>query len=120
MCFPSRDDSPTMRLMKMNRTWQGIRMRRVMAGADPDSPSRLITVPAAWDEAAAAALAALAPGEGPATLAASADTWIRPIAERALRAGIVAPLAERLRRLLLLRHGAPTEPVWHGRNADGP
>jgi hypothetical protein len=100
--------------MKANRTWQGVRMRRVMAGADVDAPPRLVTLPAAWDDTAAAALAGLVPGDGPVTLAAAADDWIRPIAERALRAGLETPLSERLHRLLLLRHGAPTLPVWQG------
>jgi ribonucleoside-diphosphate reductase alpha chain len=100
--------------MKTNRTWQGVRMRRVTAGADPDAPLRLVTLPAAWDDTAASALASLVPGEGPVTLAAAAEAWVRPIAERALRAGIAAPLAERLHRMLLLRHGAPTESVWQG------
>jgi ribonucleoside-diphosphate reductase alpha chain len=100
--------------MKANRTWQGVRMRRVMAAAEPDLPPRLVTLPAAWDDTAAAALAELAPGDGPATLAAAADDWIRPVAERALRAGLEMPLAERLHRLLLLRHGAPTASVWRG------
>ena len=90
-------------------------MRRVMASADPDGQPRLVTLPACWDDAAAAALAALAPGDAPVTLAAAADEWIRPVAEGALRAGIEAPLSERLHRMLLLRHGAPTEPIWQGR-----
>ena len=89
-------------------------MRRVMAGADPDAPPRLVTLPAAWDDAAAAALAGLAPGEGPVTLAAAADAWIRPVAERALRAGLELPLSERLHRMLLLRHGAPSASIWQG------
>jgi hypothetical protein len=90
-------------------------MRRVTVGADPDTPTRLVTIPAAWDDASAAALVGLAPGDGPVSLAAAADEWIRPIAERALRAGLETPLAERLHRLLLLRHGAPTASVWQGR-----
>jgi ribonucleoside-diphosphate reductase alpha chain len=90
-------------------------MRRVTMGADPDAPPRLITLPTAWDDTAAAALAGLAPGDGPVTLAGAADDWIRPIAERALRAGLEVPLAERLHRLLLLRHGAPGASVWQGR-----
>ncbi len=106
--------------MKTNRTWHGVRMRRVTAGADPDAPPRLVTLPAAWDDAAASALAALAPGKGPVTLPAAADAWVRPIAERALRAGIETPLAERLHRMLLLRQGAPTEPIWHGQAAPVP
>jgi ribonucleoside-diphosphate reductase alpha chain len=103
-----------MAAMKTKRTWQGVRMRRVTVGADPDAPPRLVTLPAVWDDAAASALAALAPGEGPVMLSSAADDWVRPITERALRAGIEAPLAERLHRLLLLRRGAPSEPVWQG------
>ncbi len=89
-------------------------MRRVTAGADADAPPRQVTLPAAWDDRAAAALAELAPGNGPATLAAAAEAWIAPIAERALRAGLESPLAERLHRMLLLRHGAPSLSVWRG------
>ncbi len=89
-------------------------MRRASVGVDPDAPERAVTLPAAWDDTAAAGLAALAPGSGPVSLAAAAETWIRPVAERALRAGLEIPLGERLHRLLLLRHGAPNEPVWQG------
>jgi len=98
--------------MKTNRTWQGVRMRRIVAGVDADAPGRPVTLPAAWDDRAAAALAALAPGDGPVSLAAAAEDFIRPIAERALRAGRETPLTERLHRMLLLRHGAPTEAIW--------
>src|SRR5215471_18471751 len=94
ICFPSRAAPSTMEGMKKTRTWQGVRMRRVMAGVDPDAAPRLVTLPAAWDDTAAAALAALAPGEGPVALPAAADAWIRPVAERALRAGLEVPLAE--------------------------
>ena len=69
-------------------------MRRVMAGADPESPQRQVTLPAAWDDTAAAALAELAPGDGSVALAIAAHDWIRPVAERALRAGMEAPLGE--------------------------
>ncbi|HLJ06871.1 MAG TPA: TSCPD domain-containing protein [Acetobacteraceae bacterium] len=103
--------------MKSPRTWQGVRMRRVMAGPDPDAPRRQVTLPAAWDDRAASALAELTPGGAPITLAGAAETWIAPIAERALRAGLETPLAERLHRMLLLRHGAPSLSVWRG-NAD--
>jgi hypothetical protein len=106
--------------MKSVRTWQGVRMRRVAIGADPDAPARLVTVPAAWDDAAAAALASLAPGEDTVKLAAAADAWIRPLAQRALRAGLEVPLAERLPRMLLLRHGAPGPSVWQGRGDGTP
>ena len=98
--------------MKINRTWQGVRMRRISVGADADAPRRAVTLPAAWDDQAAAALAALVPGDDPVSLAAAAEDCIRPIAERALRAGLETPVAERLHRMLLLRHGAPTEAIW--------
>jgi hypothetical protein len=100
--------------MRAIRTWQGVRMRRVVVGADLDATPRQITLPASWDDTTAAGLAGLAPGEGPATLAAAADAWIRPTAERALRAGLELPLSERLHRLLLLRHGAPSARIWKG------
>lgn len=98
--------------MKANRTWQGVRTRRVAVGADPDAPARLITLPAGWDDTAAAALAALVPGDGPAALAVAAEAWVRPIAERARRAGLEVPLADKLHQLLMLRRGAPSATVW--------
>ena len=100
----------------MTRTpsiWRGVRMRETEAGADPDAPPRPLTLPAAWDDRAAAALAALAPGIGRATLSRAADAWIRPVATRAREAGDDA-LAERLHALLLHRRAAPTMPVWNG------
>jgi len=101
--------------MKHDQAWHGVRMRRIPAAADADAEPRLVTLPAAWDDGAAQALAGLAPGTGPVLLAAAADAWIRPIAARASRVGVTVPLAERLHRLLLHRRGAPTEPVWQGR-----
>ena len=98
--------------MKAVRAWQGVRMRRTIVGEDPDAPPRSLTLPAAWDDAAAEALAALAPGVGPVALATAAEAWIRPIAERAVRAELGVPIAERLHRMLLLRHGAPSLMVW--------
>ena len=103
-----------------HRIWHGVRMRRIEASADPDAPLRPITLPAAWDDAAAAALAALAPDPGPVSLAAAADAWILPIAAAATAAGLDIPLADRLHRLLLLRRGAPTEAVWRLHAEDGP
>lgn len=100
--------------MKNPKIWQGVRMRRIALGADPDQPLRALTLPAAWDDAAAAALADLAPGTGPASLAIVADAWIRPIAERARQAGIETPVADRLHAMLLHRQGAPIGGIWSG------
>ncbi len=95
------------------RVWRGIRMRDTEAGPDPDAALRPLTLPAAWDDRAAAALATLAPGDGRTTLPRAADAWIRPVATRAQEAGDPA-LAERLHALLLHRRAAPTLPVWSG------
>lgn len=99
--------------MTTTRIWRGVRMRETEAGADPDAAPRPLSLPAAWDDRAAAALAALAPGEGGTTLPRAADTWIRPVATRAREAGDTA-LADRLHALLLHRRAAPTMPVWNG------
>jgi hypothetical protein len=89
-------------------------MRRTAAAPDPDAAPRAVTLPVEWDAAAAAALAALAAGEGPVTLAMAAEAWVKPAAERARRAGMELPLAERLHDLLLRRRGAPSAPLWRG------
>lgn len=95
-------------------------MRRTEGAADADAAPRPITLPFSWDNSAAAALAALAPGAGPVTLAVAAQAWIDPIAAAALAAGLDIALADRLHRLLLLRRGAPTEAVWRGEAGDAP
>jgi ribonucleoside-diphosphate reductase alpha chain len=89
-------------------------MRRTSAGVDPDEPARFITLPAAWDDTAAAGLAELAPGTGPASLPDAAEAWIGPVAARAAALGLALPLSERLHRLLRSRRGAPSEAVWQG------
>jgi ribonucleoside-diphosphate reductase alpha chain len=99
---------------KSRPAWYGVRMRRTLAGADPDTPQRSVTLPAAWDEAAAEALAALAPGDGAVALTDAADAWIVPIGDISARTGHSLTLADRLRRLLLLRRGAPDEAIWQG------
>lgn len=102
------------------RSWQGVRMRRTSAAPDADSPARAITLPVEWDATAAAALAAIAPGDGAVTLAGAAEAWVRPIAERAQQAGIETPLAAQLHALLLERRGAPMAAIWHGDTPETP
>ena len=89
-------------------------MRRTSCGVDPDEPARFITLPAAWEETAASALAELAPGAGPVALAGAAEAWIGPIAGRADALGLTVPLADRLHHLLRARRGAPCAAVWQG------
>ena len=118
MRFPSRGDGHSIRPMSKTvaktRIWQGVRTRRTLAAADPDSPPRQVTLPASWEEGAASALAALAEGEGPVSLQSAAEAWIGPVAERAHRAGLDAGIGDALHTLLLHRRGAPAEPIWHG------
>src|SRR5580692_9504042 len=97
--------------MRVHRTWHGTRTRRIEIGADPDSPLRLVTLPTAWEDHAAAALASLAPGEGTVSLAGSAAGWA---------SGLGRDLEQRVLRLLLLRRAAPTEATWSGRTANDP
>ncbi len=126
MRFPSRNPGHNLPGMSKQknitaaRIWQGVRMRRAMAGADADAAPRMVTIPASWDDRQAAALAALAPGAGPVTLAAAAEAWIARIAARARRAGIELPLAERLHALLLHRTGAPAAGLWQDAPAPCP
>ena len=120
MCFSYQGSRPSILGMKTPKMWHGVRMRKLALGADPDQPARALTLPAIWDDAAAAALAELAPGTGPASLAQVAEAWIGPIGDRARRAGIEVPLEERLHALLLHRQGAPTDPIWRGQSEPEP
>ncbi len=100
--------------------WRGVRMRRTEAAPDPDSAPRAVTLPAGWTDVSAAALASLAPGGGPVTLAAASDAWIAPVAERAREAGLDTDMTGRLQALLLARRGAPAAPVWRGASSLAP
>lgn len=96
--------------------WSGVALSRHSAAADPDSPPRAVAIPAAWDEDAAAALAALAPGSGPVMLPRLAEAWIARAAQHARRLSHPEPeaLAGALRALLLARRLAPGAATWRG------
>jgi hypothetical protein len=100
--------------MKAIRLWQGVRMRQVCARPDPDQPARLVTLPVSWDDRAADALAALVPGEGPVSLAASAAVWISMLAARARQAGEDQDIALGVHALLRQRQAAPNRAIWAG------
>ncbi|HWT09501.1 MAG TPA: vitamin B12-dependent ribonucleotide reductase, partial [Roseomonas sp.] len=101
--------------------WDGVALRRERCGADPDAPPRPIALPASWDDGAAEALAALAPGSGPVVFPTLAEGWIRRVTTRGRRLGLLdSPeeaddLAAALRALLLARRGAPGIEVWRER-----
>src|ERR1700760_4278951 len=108
MCYAAGLTFHSMPRMKSSRisphrTWHGVRMRRTDVSPDPDSAPRSVTLPASWEDSAAAALAALGSGDGPVTLAGAAQAWIAPIAAAAEAAGVEVPLSDRLHRMLLLR-----------------
>ncbi len=88
-------------------------MRQAEASAEPDAPPRQVTLPAAWDDWAAAALAWLAPGDGPADLAQAASAWAAVI-EAEARLACVEPLADALQTLLRAQAGAPGPGLWFG------
>ncbi|MGI4942861.1 MAG: hypothetical protein ACRYHQ_20245 [Janthinobacterium lividum] len=106
--------------MRANPAWRGVRMRTGEVAPDPDSPSRQVTLPASWEDEAAAGLAALLPGSGPAFLTEAAEAWIGPLGWQARQRGLATDLDERLRDLLLRRLAAPSRPLWAGTITDEP
>lgn len=108
------------RFMSKHRNWQGVRLRTISIGADPDADPRLVSLPAAWDDEAARALAALVPGQGEASLPSAAESLFLPVAEAGRRAGTDDGLVPALHRLLLLRRAAPAASWWAGEPAREP
>ena len=103
--------------MLRSTLWEGVALRRLRVGADPDAPPRAVAIPAAWEDEAAVALAGLAPGEAPISLPRLAEAWMARALARGRKAGAVteaeaAPLAEGWRALLLTRRGAPGAEAW--------
>lgn len=97
--------------------WDGVALRRLRVGADPDALPRQVAIPAGWEDAAGAALGALAAGEAPATLPRLAESWIARALARGRKSSVVteaeAPaLAEGWRALLLTRRGCPGAESW--------
>ncbi|UPG70973.1 hypothetical protein MVG78_10065 [Roseomonas gilardii subsp. gilardii] len=98
--------------------WSDVTLRRTHGQADPDAPSRAVALPAAWDDAAADALAALVPEAGTGrrsiSLISQAESWIRRAAAGASALDLpeAGSLAEALRTLLLARRGAPGASAW--------
>lgn len=97
-------------------------MRTVMASADPDAPARAITLPADWDDDAAAALAEIVAGTGAVSLPLESARWIESFTSSSRRpdGGRQEPSrgdiisGRSLAWLHILRQVAPTLAVWHG------
>ncbi|WP_137126245.1 TSCPD domain-containing protein [Roseomonas sp. HF4] len=104
--------------------WDGVALRRIRIGADPDAPPRPVALPTAWEDEAAAAIAAIAPGNGPVVFPTLAEGWIRRVTMRGRRLGLIESpeeadaLAAGLGELLLARRGAPGAEVWRDRREE--
>ncbi|MCR0981732.1 TSCPD domain-containing protein [Roseomonas populi] len=98
--------------------WEEVALRRTRAAADPDAEPRAVALPAGWDDTAAEAIAALAPGDGPVALPRLAEGWIRRAAARGRKLGVLvdegaaARFAAGMRALLLARRAAPGAGTW--------
>jgi len=84
----------------------------VSVGVDADAPARALRLPATWNDSSAMGFAALAKGDGAASLPDAAEAWIAPIATRAAELGISDIMGEALHLLLLRRQGAPSIHIW--------
>jgi len=107
----------------MGTLWEGLRLARHKLSADPDAAPRPVAIPAGWEEEAGQALAALVPGDGPASLPRAAEAWIGRAMTRGQKAGLfdargAIHLAEGLRAMLLARRGAPGAEVWRGQSQE--
>ncbi|EHH67791.1 TSCPD domain-containing protein [Gluconobacter morbifer] len=102
--------------------WTGVRMRTLRVTTDPDdSTLRAVTLPAAWEDDAAQALAQLTPGVGPVRLSSEAARWIDTIDTcpplPGSPSGMPSP-GRSLSCLLLMRQLAPNAALWQ-RQPDG-
>ncbi|WP_428391922.1 vitamin B12-dependent ribonucleotide reductase [Lichenicoccus sp.] len=104
--------------MKLHHLWNGVRMRTVLTDTDAFDDGggmrRAVTLPVGWDDAAAAALAHLAPGTGVVALPVLAARWIAPLAAASPDLQQRPGLEQRLIALLLRRAACPGETVWRG------
>jgi hypothetical protein len=92
-----------MEKLRANKSWHGIKQASFTAQADPDSPPISVTLPAAWGQAAADALAAM----GETNLAERAHQWAAPIAARAATLGLDPEFETRLHALIANRQACP-------------
>jgi hypothetical protein len=110
--------------MSKIKSWHGVRTREIAARPDPDAEQRHVIIPAAWEDRAGDALAALVPGQGVVALEDAAQGWIGPVMDRANRAGVADlldfDLAATLHELVIERKAAPQDPVWRGHGFKAP
>ncbi len=105
---------------RSNKSWHGIKLARFDAAADPDAAAVMVTLPAAWGQKAADALAATLPGKPMLHIAEAAEAWIAPIAARAAAAGLSGSIADDLHELVARHRASPSANVWRNRAAGQP
>jgi hypothetical protein len=107
--------------MRTSKAWHGVRLRWVEAAGDPDAQVSRVQLPASWSDAAAAAVAAMAPGARMIGLPALAEGWMAPAALRADEAGLFpkASFTAALHDLLIRRRGVPGQAIWEAPKASG-
>lgn len=107
--------------MRTSKAWHGVRLRWVDAAGDPDAPPVRVQLPASWDDAAAAAIAMIAPGARMIALPDLAEGWITRAATLADEAGIFtqASFSAALHDLLIRGRGAPGQAIWERPRASG-
>jgi len=105
--------------MRTSKAWHGVRLRWVEAAGDPDAQPLRVQLPASWGDAAAAAIAAMAPGARMIALPGLAESWMAPAALRADEAGLFtkASFSVALHDLLIRRRGLPGQAIWESPKA---
>lgn len=103
--------------MKAHLHWNGVHMRTLQISTDPDSTLlRSVTLPSAWGDNTAQALAQLSPtSDGPIRLSSEAARWVDMIDATPPLLGAVkdTPSPGRsLSYLLLMRQMAPNTALW--------
>ncbi|MEJ5155588.1 vitamin B12-dependent ribonucleotide reductase [Gluconobacter wancherniae] len=105
--------------------WTGVRMRTLRVNIDPDdSAMRSVTLPAAWEDDAAQALAQITPTTGgPIRLSSEAGRWVDTIDASPALPGTPADApspGRSLSCLLLMRQLAPNVALWQRQPDDAP
>ncbi len=92
---------------RTDKSWHGIRQAVFSGQADPEAAPLSVTIPAVWGQAAADALASLAPEARSLSLPTIAHNWIDPVAARAATQGLADGFGSALHSLIATRKACP-------------
>lgn len=102
------------------KPWHGTKLTSFEAAPDPDSPAVQVTLPAAWGQDAANAMAAILPGRRRLHIAHEAESWIAPLCARATAMGLKGDLHTDMHAMLAARRASPGVTIWRNRAAGQP